>query len=94
MAKNNKKIKNQLLESLRKNNLLNAKTQFANTDQKPNIVNIESIESFFPINQKDLLKVFVNTVLIIIILVGFYYLQSKTNYSIDYTEKFRTLIHF
>lgn len=94
MAKINKKIKNQLLLSLRKNNFINSKTQFAKTDKKTDLINYESTESFFPINHKDLLKVFFNTVLIMLILLGFYYLQQKTNYTTKYTENFRTLIHF
>lgn len=94
MAKRNKKIKNQLLQRLRTNNLLNIKTQVREIDPKFDTVNLENTESFFPINQKDLLKVFINTILITLILVGFYYLQLKTNYSTEYTEKFRTLMHF
>ena len=100
MAKRNKKIKNQILQKLKSKNLLNVIIQNENIHLKDDSnlkfekIEAEDVESFFPINQKDLLKVFINTILILIILTGFYYIQLETNYTSDYTEKFRLIMHF
>ncbi|PIP51207.1 hypothetical protein COZ61_00075 [Candidatus Berkelbacteria bacterium CG_4_8_14_3_um_filter_33_6] len=93
MAKRNKKIKNQLLQSIKNNKLIDNNLQVQNSEQNNTDIS-ESTDSFFPINQRDLIKVFINTILILVILVGFYYLQNRTNYSTDYTEKIRSFLHF
>ncbi|KKP89117.1 MAG: hypothetical protein UR93_C0002G0019 [Berkelbacteria bacterium GW2011_GWA2_35_9] len=93
MAKINKKIKNQLLQSIKNNKLIDDNSNLKISDQDSSDITGKD-DSFFPINQKDLLKVFINTILILAILAGFYYLQNRTNYSTEYTEKIRTYLHF
>jgi len=59
MAKRNKKIKNQLLQSIKNNKLIDNNLQVQNSEQNNTDIS-ESTDSFFPINQRDLIKVFIN----------------------------------